>query len=89
MLWFLDINYYLVCFLEQYYFLALKLVRYDNIFVRFRSHQIKEIELYCTRVRTSKRVTSAGVHLRSSVPGSITPKKHRSGGEPLATQCAI
>ena len=47
---------------------------------------IKKSNLHYTRGITPKRVTSGEAHLRCLAPWLYTaPKKHRNGGEPLAT----
>ena len=47
---------------------------------------VSKISNRCTRGTAPKRVTCGGVRLRAAKwLGNTAPKKHRSGGEPLAT----
>ena len=51
-------------------------------------HLIKP-NLHYTRDITPQRVTRGGAHLRDVAPEQLTPKKRRSGGEPLTTLHSI
>ena len=62
-----------------------------NVFDRSENSNYDELKsnLHYARGITPKRVTSGGAHLRGLAPGNTSPKKCRSGAEPLATLCPI
>ena len=53
--------------------------------LRAKLHALTFFNLYYSCGITPKCATSDGAHLRGLSPGQIISKKHRSGGEPLAT----